>query len=257
MRYFLHLAYQGGQYSGWQRQQNALAIQQVIEEKLSAVLKHPMIIHGCGRTDAGVHALQYFAHFDFPHLIDKEFITRININLPDDIAIYDCFQVDDKAHAQYDATKRTYDYYLHTSKNPLLSNLSAYYGVENVDFLKIIDAVQILKNTKDFRSLCKKPDLYKHTECTIYEISFIKLDEHQYKLTITSNRFLRGMIRYMVARLLDIGLHKLSLDEFETTLSNLQEFSWKHQTKAFPQGLYLTKIEYPYVSFATVKNNIL
>lgn len=253
MRYFLHLAYQGQNYSGWQRQTTALSVQQVIEDAISKMLKEKVIIHGCGRTDAGVHASQYFAHIDIKKEIDFDFEERINLVLPPDISIYELIHVDQKCNAQFDAAYRTYSYYFHLRKIPSKSEVSAYYNIANLDLDRINTAMDIIKNTEDFRSLCKNPDLYKHTLCQIESLNLYQLeDEFSHKLEIKADRFLRGMIRYIVARLLDIGTNRLSLKEFSSTLANRQEFDFRYQKKAFPQGLFLSSVEYPYLSRKTV-----
>lgn len=247
MRYFLHLAYQGKNYKGWQRQTNAIGIQQVIEDCLTKVLKEKVYIQGCGRTDAGVHAIQYFAHIDIKRSLDFDFIHRINLVLPHDISIYDLIPVEEDHHAQYDVNYRTYTYLLHTKKIPQIADTSAFYYVDSLNMDHINKAIQILEITDDFRSLCKNPDLYKHTICKIKSIQFQNYAAHQYCLVLTADRFLRGMIRYIVARLIDIGTGKLSIEEFGTTLSEKREFGYRYHKKGHPQGLYLTKIEYPYL----------
>lgn len=248
MRYFIHLAYQGTNYSGWQRQTTAISVQQVIEDSISKMLSEKIFIHGCGRTDAGVHASQYFAHVDIKREIDFDFVERINRVLPNDISIYELIPVEINHHAQYDVNYRIYSYYLHFKKIPSKSEVSAYYNIGQMDFDKINAALDILKSTKDFRSLCKNPDLYKHTLCKIASIELIKLDENDcYKLEIKADRFLRGMIRYVVARLIDIGTNKLDLELFASTLASCTQFDFRFQKQAYPQGLYLSKVEYPYL----------
>jgi len=247
MRYFLHLAYQGTNYSGWQRQTTAISIQQVIEDSISKMLKEIVFIHGCGRTDAGVHASQYFAHIDIKRAIDFNFVERINLVLPSDISIYELIPVDEEFHAQYDVSFRTYNYDFHIKKIPSKAEISAYYNIQKLDLALINQAILILKNTVDFRSLCKNPDLYKHTNCTIKKLEFKQLDENSFRLIITADRFLRGMIRYIIGRLLDIGTGKLSVEEFSSTLSTRSEFGFRFQKQGFPQGLYLSKVEYPYL----------
>jgi tRNA pseudouridine38-40 synthase len=249
MRYFLHLAYQGDNYSGWQRQSTATSIQQVIEDSISKMLDEQIFIHGCGRTDAGVHATQYFAHIDILRDIDFDFVERINFMLPSDIAIYELIPVEKSSHAQYDVQFRTYTYYFHLQKIPAMSRVSAYYNVDNLDINEVRKALQIIKTANDFRSLCKNPDLYKHTRCKIEQLELTELSEKGcFKLTIKADRFLRGMIRYIIARLIDIGTHRLTLDLFATTLSKRAEFDYRFQKQGYPQGLYLSKVDYPYLT---------
>lgn len=248
MKYFLHLAYQGTNYSGWQRQTTAISVQQVIEDSISKMLKEKIHIHGCGRTDAGVHASSYFAHIKIHREINFDFVRRINLVLPPDISIYKLIPVDDHCHAQYDVLFRTYTYYFHLNKIPSKSEISAYFNIQKIDREKIHEALQIIQQTDDFRSLCKNPDLYKHTRCKIQMLNLVELEEKNcFKLEIKADRFLRGMIRYIVARLLDIGTGKLDIELFASTLAARSEFDFRFQKQAYPQGLYLSEVEYPYI----------
>lgn len=254
MRYFLKLAYQGTQYSGWQRQTSTSnTVQQVIEEAISKMLCDTIYIKGCGRTDAGVHASEYYAHLDIQKLPEYDFIDRINYILPDDISILAIMEVDSGADAQFDANWRTYEYYFHLRKTPKLNETSTYYNIPQLNIERITKALPIIAQTEDFRSLCKHPEFYKHTRCTIREIKLEKTGSNeQYKLTITANRFLRGMIRYMVGRLIDIGEDKLSIEDFKYQLVSKKSFEFPFHKQAHPQGLYLSKIEYPDNMFADI-----
>ncbi|MEL6357451.1 MAG: tRNA pseudouridine(38-40) synthase TruA, partial [Bacteroidota bacterium] len=127
MRYFFHIAYQGDKYQGWQRQTNALGIQQIIEEVLSEVWNRPVLASGCGRTDAGVHATQFFFYSQLPEGLPENVIYILNRRLPQDISVFDIIPVPDNAHPQYDATARTYDYFLHTNKEAGLAGISTWY----------------------------------------------------------------------------------------------------------------------------------
>ena len=247
MRYFLKLAYQGTNYSGWQRQVNtANTIQEAIESALSKMLDTSIFIHGCGRTDAGVHATEYFVHVDIASLPSFDIVARLNHMLPDDISVYEMTKVNSNANAQHDAIWRTYEYDFHLIKTPKLCHTSSYYNFTNLDFDKMNLAIEIMKSTKDFRSLCKHPDVYKNTDCIIKNVNIEQIEgEERYKFTIIANRFLRGMIRYMIARLLDIGEGKLKVVDFEKQLKSRQSFEFPFHKQGHPQGLYLSKIEYP------------
>lgn len=210
-------------------------------------MKRKTIIHGCGRTDSGVHASQYFAHVNLPGKFDFDFLDRINLVLPPDIAMYDLIPVDEKNHAQYDVKYRTYTYFFNLEKIPSKAHSSAYYKVDAFNTNLVHEALQIIAETSDFRSLCKQPDNYKHTRCEIENVNLEELDAYSYKLEIKADRFLRGMIRYIAARLIDIGTGRLDLDLFASTLSNCLEFDFRFQKQGFPQGLYLSKVEYPYL----------
>ena len=222
MKYFLHLAYKGTNYSGWQRQINTPhTIQQTLEEAVSKMVGQPTTCIGCGRTDAGVHASQFYAHIVVEKAFDYDPVERLNRMLPDDISIVECLLVDYPNHAQYDATSRTYEYYIHGQKNAFLSELSAYYSFENLDLEKLKLAAKLIVETSDFSAFCKQPDLYKHTICHIKK-AYFEIDEKAQKIvfTITANRFLRGMIRLLVGNMLAVGYGKMSLEQFENALKS-------------------------------------
>lgn len=249
MRHFIHLSYQGTKYRGWQRQANERSVQATIEDLLSKMLKTKTIIHGCGRTDAGVHASQYFVHANIPENLDYDPVERLNHILPNDIAIYEIIPMEDQyCNAQTDAIARSYEYYLHFDKIPQLKDTSTYFKVSDLDVKAMQAAVKILQNTSDFRSLCKGPDIYKHTRCNIQSVSLrVTHDGRRMLFSITANRFLRAMIRNIVARLIDIGKGDLSLDDFTDVVSNQKEFEFPFHKQAPPTGLYLSKVMYPYL----------
>ena len=249
MRHFIHLAYQGTKYRGWQRQAKELSVQATIEDQLSKMLKTKTIIHGCGRTDAGVHASQYFVHAELPSNLDYDPIERLNHILPDDIAIYEIIPMEDPySNAQTDAIARSYEYYMHFDKIPQLKDNSTYFKVKELNIEAMQKAVSIISNTTDFRSLCKGPDIYKHTRCNVQAAS-LKVTDNGRKMifSITANRFLRAMIRNIVARLIDIGKGELSIDTFRNIVSHQKEFEFPFHKQAPPTGLYLSKVVYPYL----------
>ncbi|MFT4761273.1 MAG: tRNA pseudouridine38-40 synthase [Paraglaciecola sp.] len=248
MKYFLHLAYKGTNYSGWQRQINTPnTIQQTLEETISKMVGASTTCIGCGRTDAGVHASQFYAHIVIEKGFDYDPVERLNRMLPNDISIFECLPVDYPNHAQYDATSRTYKYHIHGQKNAFLSELSAYYSFENLDLEKLKIAAQLITKTSDFRAFCKQPDLYKHTVCHIKKAHF-NIDNKDQKIVfiITANRFLRGMIRLLVGNILAVGYGKMSVKAFENTLKT--GISPKFYRAAYPQGLYLAEVVYPFLN---------
>ena len=249
MRHFIHLAYQGTKYRGWQRQAKERSVQATIEDQLSKMLKTKTIIHGCGRTDAGVHASQYFVHANIPEDLDYDPVERLNHILPDDIAIYEMIPMEDQfCNAQTDAIARSYEYYMHFDKIPQLKDTSTYFKVSDLDINAMQTAVNIISNTTDFRSLCKGPDIYKHTRCNIQSTAIeVSYDGRRILFSITANRFLRAMIRNIVARLINIGTRELSLEQFEEIVSNQKEFEFPFHKQAPPTGLYLSKVVYPYL----------
>ena len=247
MRYFIQLGYDGSGYSGWQRQKSSSrTIQEIIEKALFKIFKKEITAFGCGRTDAGVHASQYVMHIDLDEVPDFDFKFRLNKNLPDGIAIFELIEVEESQHCRYDALARTYDYFIHWKKDPVIFRHSAFYEHLVFDFDLMRQVVALIRETKDFKPLCKQPALYKNTLCKITECALF-VDEKQGRLRfkITSNRFLREMIRYSVFFLLEVGSGKMSLEEFEKILK--QETIFIQKKPAQPNGLFLSKIEYPYL----------
>ena len=240
MRYFIELAYDGSAFSGWQIQENSISVQQVIEEALSKILREKIDLVGCGRTDAGVHAHQYFAHFDFDNPIPDNFLYRINSLLGKSIAIKNISKVEPEKHARFSATKRTYQYFLHFSKNPFLEDYSFYLPTyPNLEAMNI--ALQLLVGSHDFSTFEKKGSDNTNSICNVFDVQFI---EQQEKLIfrITANRFLRNMVRAITASLLMVGYGQISLQEFEATFKNKEKMHLKLVVPA--KGLFLWKIKY-------------
>ncbi len=247
MRYFIHLAYLGTKYNGWQRQKNAYnSVQQILEDTLQKMTGKRLGIMGCGRTDAGVHAMQYFAHFDYDQEWTYDAVERLNRMLPADIAVYELIPVHKEAHTRYDATGRSYEYHLHLERNPYLAPVSAYTRVSDLDFDAMKQGLDFIKKLSDFRHLCLTPDRFKNTLCTIYQARLeVSEDGKRICFRFTANRFLKSMIRIMVARLIALGEGKITMSVFEDI--NLGNQKLRFRTLAFPQGLHLSKIVYPYL----------
>ena len=248
MRYFLHLGFDGTNYSGWQRQINTpKTVQGVIERTLSQIFKKEITVSGCGRTDAGVHASQYVIHINLDETPSFDLKYRLNKCLPSDIAIFEIFKVKQDQHSRFDAIARTYDYFIHWQKDPVLMNYSSFYEDLDLNFNLMKKATKLILGTKDFRVVCKQPDSYSNTLCQISNCELIVNEEKgRLRFTITSNRFLRGMIRICVFFLLEIGQGKITLEEFEKILN--QEKDTKEKMPALPNGLFLSKIEYPFLT---------
>lgn len=246
MRYFFHIGYHGIRYSGWQRLSKFSSVQEVIETALGKILKHPVGIVGCGRTDAKVHASQFFFHADIADNLDYDLLFRLNKLLPDDIAVFDIISMQGDPHARFDAVKRSYDYFIHNYKDPFLSNYSSFYRDQDLDLDAMKQAVSILPNYTDFRAMCKMPDRVDHTLCQIKSAGlYIDVKGDKLRFNITANRFLNRMIRIIVGRLLEIGKGQMSTDEFEFYIANKQ--TPKIIIPAHPQGLYLSKVTYRYL----------
>ncbi len=246
MRYFFHIGYNGFNYHGWQRHAPHLTVQEVLEDNISKLLKEPVTILGCGRTDAQVHASQYFFHLDTDKALNKEIVFRLNKMLPEDIAVFDIIPVEHDAHAQYNATQRTYDYFIHTYKDPFLNRFSFYYQGKELDTKKMQQALSLLPKYKDFYAFCKSPEKQEHTLCNLSAAKLFSGPKgDKLRIQVTSNRFIRGMIRAIVAKLLKTGNGEISVAEFENYLITKESGSAIEFSP--PQGLYLSKVVYPFL----------
>lgn len=247
MRYFFHIGYNGHTYSGWQRQPKVNSVQEVIEDKLSQIFKTPIAINGCGRTDSGVHASQFFFHTDIEQAWDFDLVFRLNKALPHNIAIFDIIPMEGKPHARFDAVQRRYDYYINTYKNPFLNQLSSYYSFDHLNLDDMKKAVALLPKYKDYRAFCTSPDKNEHTICNVMDARlFTTANGDHYRFHIASNRFLGKMIRIITGTLLKIGTGHMSVDEFEYLLQSKE--TPKMLAIAHPTGLYLSKVTYPYLN---------
>ncbi len=243
-RYFIQLSYRGTQYHGWQVQPNAPSVQQVLNDKLSVLLGHEVGTVGAGRTDTGVHATCFFAHFDdeeWQPELARDLVHRLNAILPKDISVQDVLKVRPDAHARFSALSRTYEYHMHTRKDPFLEGLSLYY-YRKPDIEMMNSACRLILGKKDFKSFSKCHTDTKTTICTVYQAGWEQHD-HIIRFTIRADRFLRNMVRSIVGTLLDIGAQKTSLPELELIIQSCNRQKAGQSVPA--HGLYLTEIEYP------------
>lgn len=256
MRYFIHLAYNGGGFCGWQIQPDADTVQARINVALSQLLNEHIACVGCGRTDAGVHATSFYAHFSTEKELPSRFTDRLNSILPSAITVFNVFPMHEKAHTRFDAVSRTYEYYIHFKKTPFLSAHSCYLQYADTDWEIVNKATALLPTFSDFTSLCRPSDDFKTNICNLTEARWDSVkrpsvaggsEDEFMRFTITSNRFLRGMVRKIVGTMLLIGKHKISLAEFEETVCAQRNFI--RSISAPPQGLYLTDVKYPYQVF--------
>lgn len=269
MRYFLRLAYRGAPYCGWQRQPNAPSVQQTIEEALAVILRHPAPLTGAGRTDTGVNASEMYAHFDTAAPVtDPERLLRgLNRLCGRDIAIYDLLPVTSDAHARFDATSRTYRYYVCHAKNPFMGSL-AWHSPSLLDTEAMNEAAAVLTQVSDFTSFAK---LHSDTRTNICDVSYagwtsmasdtdtnpLICPGNEDKLlvfTITADRFLRNMVRSIVGTLVDVGRGKLTIDGFRQIIEAHDRCA--AGTSMPPEPLFLCKIEYPDSIFLTDDNVI-
>ncbi|MBK8516946.1 MAG: tRNA pseudouridine(38-40) synthase TruA [Saprospiraceae bacterium] len=246
-RYFIRLSYCGTAYNGWQNQphEGTITVQATIEKALSTYLRSSIDMVGCGRTDTGVHAKDYYAHFDVPHDLDDIplIVYRINKMLPGDIAVHLLIKVSDDAHARFDALSRSYEYHIHTLKSPFLIN-SYYYPYRIKDFGLLQQAADLISETDDFTTFCKLHSDVKTMICKITECTWTVIDD-KYVFRITADRFLRGMIRLIVGMCLNVSGGKLSIDEVRKAIQERARTG--HDLSVPAVGLYLCDIRYPYL----------
>ncbi|MGM5469801.1 tRNA pseudouridine(38-40) synthase TruA [Flavobacteriaceae bacterium LMO-SS05] len=242
MRYFIELSYNGKHYHGWQNQPNAISVQQVLEDTLSVLLQTNIEVVGAGRTDAGVHASQMFAHFDLEQEIDiPNLIYKLNSFLPNDIAVHDIFKVKASAHARFDATSRTYHYKISVSKNVFTSDFT-YRLQMPLDLKKMNEACKILLQFKDFQSFSKSHTDVKTFVCNIKKAKWVE-GHNELIFIITADRFLRNMVRAIVGTLINIGLGKIEIEDLITIIKSKNRSEAGYSVPA--HGLYLTHITYP------------
>jgi tRNA pseudouridine38-40 synthase len=250
VRYFFHVGYKGTNYQGWQKLPQAKSIQQVFETALSQIFKTNIQIIGCGRTDTGVHASQSFFHTDIEANFDFDLKFRLNKNLPADLAVFDIIPVADNAHARFDAFERTYDYYFHSEKHPFLSPLSSLVNLTDIDISQVKVAAELITRYSDFRAFCRHPDKHRTTICQISSVEFIATESRdRARFTIKSNRYLSGMIRIIVERLIRVGKGEMTIIDFQKYLT--EKIPPPSLALAPPQGLYLSKVMYPYLDLPT------
>jgi tRNA pseudouridine38-40 synthase len=254
VKFFFHIAYKGNNYRGWQRQSKAISVQQVLEEAISKILKEEHTIMGCGRTDAQVHATQFFFHLEVKDAWDFDLLYRLNRLLPPDIAVFEIIPVLDNQHARFDAMQRTYNYFLHTTKDPFLSDSSAFYGDMNLNLEAMKQAAAIFARHNDFMAFCKTPANYQHTLCNISEARFFaSASGDRLRFQVSANRFLARMVRMMMGAMLAIGRGKFTLEELEACLTNKQRTP-DFIKPAYPQGLYLSKVNYRFLDIPPRKD---
>jgi len=247
MRYFIELAYNGTPFFGWQRQPNEITVQEVLENTLSTILKTQIEIVGCGRTDTGVHAKQFFAHFDYHYLLsDNDFnrlVYKLNSLLPKEIVVCKIFPVAEEIHARFSAVERTYSYYVITEKNPF-SFPYTYRFFEKLDIELMNSAASFLLGEQDFTTFSKLHSNVNNNFCNV-KVAFWEQQNEQFIFKITSNRFLRNMVRSIVGSLLFVGKGKMSVDDFQNILQ--QKNRNKARVSAPAHALFLEEVKYEFM----------
>lgn len=242
MRYFVWFSYDGTAYHGWQIQPNGNSVQEELQRALSTLLREEISVTGAGRTDAGVHARQMVAHFDFSEAIDLEQLAyKLNRILPCDIAVDRVELVDDDMHARFSATSRTYHYYIHTKKDPFSRPYSTELHYE-LDFDKMNEAGRILMTYDDFGAFCKSHSDVKTTFCRVTKAEWVQASETSWYFEITANRFLRNMVRAVVGTLIDVGRGRLTLDDFRKVIEGKRRTAAGESMPA--NALFLENIRY-------------
>ncbi|MBQ2341927.1 MAG: tRNA pseudouridine(38-40) synthase TruA [Bacteroidaceae bacterium] len=250
MRYFITLSYDGSAYHGWQIQPNGTSVQETLQQALSTLLRTSIEVVGAGRTDAGVHATMMVAHFDFPASEDEicavpldcaQLTYKLNKILPPDIAVQQVRPVANDMHARFNATLRTYHYFVHLRKDPFRRRYSwQLYG--DIDFHCMNEAASTLLEYRDFTSFSKVNTDTKTNECIITEAHWDELEPGVWRFTISANRFLRNMVRAIVGTLIEVGRGKLSIEDFRQVIEQKNRCSAGESVPG--NALFLVDIKY-------------
>ena len=242
MRYFAELSYKGTAYCGWQRQPNAPSVQQTIEEALSTILREQVEIVGAGRTDTGVHAAFYVAHFDTasPIVEPEKFVYHLNALLPEDMAVSRLYAVGDDAHARFDATEREYRYYVQRHKDPF-TRATTWQLTAPLDLEAMNKAAEVLLRTEDFTTFAKLGSNNTSNICHIYRAEWVEIECGMVVFIFRANRFLRTMVRAVVGTLVDVGRGKITPEEFADIVAS-RDLSRSSSSAPAP-GLFLTVVK--------------
>ena len=246
-RYFIEIAYNGTAYHGWQVQKNAKSVQEVLNKALSTICRESVETLGCGRTDTGVHAREFFAHFDLLNEVDvlePRFLLSLNSLLPYDISAKDIFPVKSDAHARFDASQRSYEYHIHFKKDPFKHNLS--WLLRDIPDIGLMnEAADIIKEYTDFSCFSKSNTQTFTNNCAITRAKWMVSDDGMV-FHISADRFLRNMVRAIVGTLMKVGKKEIKPEEIKFIIESRDRSNAGESVPAC--GLFLTNIEYPYVS---------
>ncbi len=243
MRYFAELSYKGTAYCGWQRQPNAPSVQQTIEEALSTILRERIEVVGAGRTDTGVHAAFYVAHFDTSKAIEnpESVVYHLNALLPEDIAFGRIYVVADDAHARFDATEREYRYYIQSRKDPF-TKATTWQLTTPLNMEAMQRAADVLLATEDFTTFAKLGSNNTNNICHIFRAEWVEIECGMIVFIFRANRFLRNMVRAVVGTLVDVGRGKITPEEFAEIVAS-RDLS-RCSSSAPASGLFLTDVKY-------------
>lgn len=245
-RYFIRLSYRGAPFHGWQIQPNAVSVQEEVEKALSTVFRAPVSIVGAGRTDTGVNARTMYAHFDYDGILPEKnrFLVSLNRLVGRDIAIHDIFPVADDAHARFDATERTYKYFVAFEKTPFFYPLS-WYCPHGLDLDKMNEAAKLLIVTEDFTSFAKLHSDTKTNICKVKHAEWTMEGDSMAVFTISADRFLRNMVRAIVGTLVDVGRGKMTLNELKEVIEKKDRCAAGQSMPG--EALFLWDIKYSFL----------
>lgn len=241
MRYFIELSYKGTNYHGWQIQPDVNSVQEEITKAFETILQEKIQIVGAGRTDAGVHASQMFAHLDTTKELTTEYIHKFNTILPNDIVIRTITKVLDEKHARFDAISRSYEYRILIGRDPFLLDTTWQIHKNKIQIDKMNKAAKVLFQYEDFESFSKVKTDVKTFNCTIMRAEW-RREGNQLIFYIKANRFLRNMVRAIVGTLLDVGLEKISIEDFRNIIESKKRSEAGLSVPA--KGLFLTEVNY-------------
>lgn len=241
-RYFIELSYNGTRFHGWQVQPNAKSVQETLEFSLSTMCRESIVVTGAGRTDTGVHAVYFVAHFDSEkgNLDQPDFVRKLNRFLNADVAVFGITRVERDVHARFDAVSRTYHYFIHQQKDPFLQETSWYYPMY-LDVDKMNEACIALLGQHDFTSFSKLHTDVKTNTCTVHDSRWGR-EGHRLTFMIRADRFLRNMVRAIVGTMILVGKGKITAEDF-IQIIELRDRGLAGAS-APPEGLFLTDIEY-------------
>lgn len=241
MRYFIELSYNGKNYHGWQIQPDVISVQEKLNNALSTIYQEKIEVVGAGRTDTGVHATQMFAHFNIDKPLKDKIVFKLNSILPNDISVQQVFLVDDEKHARFDAKSRSYEYKIWLGRNPFLLDFSWQIHSQKPNVTLMNEAAELLLEYTNFQTFSKvKTEVYTFN-CDVTE-AFWQQKGDELTFHISANRFLRNMVRAIVGTLIDVGLGKLSVDDFRKIIESRNRGNAGLSVPA--KGLFLTKIKY-------------
>lgn len=244
-RYFLEIAFKGTEFHGWQIQPRVVTVQSTVEAALERVLRVKTAVMGCGRTDTGVHATQFYLHFENngEELLDEGLMRSLNGVLQPDIAVKRLIPVGEKTHARFDAKEREYQYFVHVNNDPFLFRRSLML-FHTLDIGEMNKAALLLLGKQDFSSFCRTGSDVKTHLCDVRKAEWIE-ENGRYVFTISADRFLRNMVRAIVGTLLDVGAGRMNIDQFKEVIEAKDRT--KASKSALACGLYLTRVDYPFL----------